>query len=144
MKSDGNFVTKVTKDNYTVICGDGYVTVEGKASVYVTGDCVLKVGGVLTVSSDTGINFVTKGDFRLKANSINMESTSGNISAKSAADVLLTATESTNIKSKKNLVESVEITSFTTGEQFVVDSNKIFQNSKTDITLQSKEKTSLS
>jgi len=143
MKSDGNFVTKVTKDNYTVICGDGYVTVEGKASVYVTGDCVLKVGGVLTVSSDTGINFVTKGDFRLKANSINMESTSGNISAKSAADVLLTATESTNIKSKKNLVESAEITSFTTGEQFVVDSNKIFQNSKTDITLQSKEKTNI-
>lgn len=143
MKSDGNFVTKVTKDNYTVICGDGYVTVEGKASVYITGDCTLKVGGVLTVSSDTGINLVTKGDFRLKANSINMESTSGNISGKSAADVLFTATESTNIKSKKNLLESAEITSITTGEQFIVDSNKIFQNSKTDITLQSKEKTSI-
>lgn len=143
MKPDGNFVTKIVGDNYTIVAGDGIISIEGKAVVHVTGDCNLRVGGFLTISSDSGINVITKGDFRLKANSINMESTSGSISAKSAKDVLFTAKENTQIKAKKNLIGSAEITSITTGQQFVVDSKKISQRAETDITFESGEKTSI-
>jgi hypothetical protein len=143
MKPGGSLVTKVISDNYTIVAGDDIISIEGKAIIHITGDCNLRVGGFITISSDSGINLVTKGDFRLKANSINMESTSGNISAKSAKDVLFTAKENTQIKSKKNLIGSAEITSITTGQQFVVDSKKISQKAETDITLQSGEKTSI-
>lgn len=144
MKSDGNLVTKVMKDNYTVVCGEDFVTIEGRATVHVTGDCQLRVGGFLTIVSDKGINVTTKGDFRLKARSINMESTLGDISAKSANNMLLTTAETTNLKTKNNLVESIEVTSITTGQQFILDSNKISQKSKTDIIIESEAKTSIS
>lgn len=144
MKSDGNLVTKVIKDNYTIVCGEDFVTIEGRATVHVTGDCQLRVGGFLTVVSDMGINISTKGDFRLKARSINMESTSGDISAKSANNMLFTTAQTTNLKTKKNLIESIEETSITTGQQFILDSNKISQKSKTDIIIESEAKTNIS
>ena len=143
MKSDGNLVTKVMKDNYTIVCGEDYVTIEGRATVHVTGDCQLRVGGFLTITSDMGINVSTKGDFRLKARSINMESTSGDISAKSANNMLLTTAQTTNLKTKKNYIESIEETSITTGQQYILESNKISQKSKTDIIVESEGKTNI-
>lgn len=143
MKSDGNLVTKVIKDNYTIVCGEDFVTIEGRATVHVTGDCQLRVGGFLTIVSDMGINVSTKGDFRLKARSINMESTSGDISSKSANNMLFTTAETTHLKTKKNLIESIEETSITTGQQFIVESNKISQKSKTDIVIESEAKTNI-
>lgn len=118
-KPDGNFVTKVIKDNYTIVCGDDYVTVEGRATVHITGDCQLRVGGFLTVTADKGMNFVTKGDYRVKAKSISMESTSGDVNIKSAKDTKLTTAEKTSIKSKSNHIDSDEMTSIYSKQELV-------------------------
>lgn len=132
MKPDGNFVTKVHKDNYTIVCGDDYVTVEGRATVHVTGDCQLRVGGLVTVTADKGINFSTKGDFRVKAKSINMESTTGDVNFKSAKDTLITTAKKTSIKSKSNHLDSEETTSIYAKQELIaaadVDVNFVAKN----------------
>lgn len=132
MKADGNFVTKVHKDNYTIVCGDDYITVEGRATVHVTGDCQLRVGGFVTVTSDKGINLSTKGDFRVKAKSINMESTTGDVNLKSAKDTMITTAKKTSIKSKSNHIDSEETTSIYAKQELIiaadVDANLVAKN----------------
>lgn len=132
MQSDGNLITKVVNDKYTIVAGDGYVTVEGDVVVNVMGDCNLRVGGYITATSDAGVNLVTKGDFRVKAKSIHMESTSGAITAKSARNITATAKQDLNLKGKTNHIDSVQLTSISTGEQLIVDSQKISMHAKTD------------
>jgi hypothetical protein len=143
MKPNGNYVHKVVNDNYTIVCGDDFISVEGAAQIVVKGNCQLRVGGYLTVSADKGVNVSTKGDFRVKARSINMESTGGNISMKSAKDTLITSTEDFDIKSKANHIDSTLMTSMTVGEQFIVEAKKISQHATTDIALVSDAKTSI-
>jgi hypothetical protein len=143
MKPNGNYVHKVVNDNYTIVCGDDFISVEGAAQIVVKGNCQLRVGGFLTVAADAGINVSTKGDFRVKARSINMESTGGNISMKSAKDTLITSKEDFDIKSKANHIDSTLMTSMTVGEQFIIEAKKISQHSTTDIALVSDAKTSI-
>jgi hypothetical protein len=143
MKPNGNYVHKVVNDNYTIVCGDDFISVEGAAQIVVKGNCQLRVGGYLTVSADQGVNVSTKGDFRVKARSINMESTSGNITTKSAKDTIITSAEKLDIKSKANHIDSTQMTSMTVGEQFIVDAKKISQHATTDISLASDAKTSI-
>lgn len=135
MHADGNMVTKVINDKYTIIAGDGYITVEGQAIVHLMGNCNLRVGGALTITADGGVNIATKGDFRVKAKSINLESTSGDITAKSAKNITTTAKEKNNVKGKTNHIDSTELTSISTGQQFIVEAQKISQHSKTDTTI---------
>lgn len=144
MQEDGVYVKKVVTDNYTIVCGDDFVSVEGKAQIVVKGACQLRVGGFLTVTADAGINMSTKGDFRLKAKSINMESTGGSITAKSAKDTLFTSAEKFDVKSRAHHIDSAEITSMTVGGQFVLDAQKISQRSKSDMALSSDAATSIS
>jgi hypothetical protein len=143
MQYDGNMITKVVSDKYTVVCGDDYISIEGHANIIVRGNCNLSVGGYINAEADKGINMNTKGDFRLKAKSINMETTGGNITAKSSASTLLTATEKTDIKSKSHHIDSTEITSISVGQQFIVDAQKISQRSKSSIDIVSDAATSI-
>lgn len=143
MKPNGNYVHKVVNDNYTIVCGDDFISVEGAAQIVVKGNCQLRVGGYLTVAADQGVNVSTKGDFRVKARSINMESTGGNITTKSAKDTIITSAEDLDIKSKANHIDSIQMTSMTVGEQFILDAKKISQHSTTDIALASDAKTSI-
>lgn len=124
-KPDGNFVTKVVKDNYTIVAGDDYVTVEGRATIHVTGDCQLRVGGFLTVTSDKGVNIATKGDFRVKARSINMESTGGPVNVKSSSDTFVSSSGALNIVSQSNHIDSQDITSIAAGGNFVAAATDI-------------------
>lgn len=144
MQADGDLVTKVIRDGYTVICGSDTVTIEGSALVSVTGDCNLRVGGYLTITADRGINISTKGDFRLKAKSINMESSSGDISARASNNMLLTAVETLNTKSKKNHIETIQETSMKTGENFILESKRVSQYSETDMILQANKEMNIS
>lgn len=144
MKPDGDLVTKVVKDNYTIICGSDMITIQGKALVQVSGDCNLKVGGYLTITADKGINVSTKGDFRLKAKSINMESSSGDISARAANNMLLTAVETLDTKSKKSHIETIQETSIKTGETFILESKRVSQYSETDMILQANKEMNIS
>lgn len=143
MKPNGNYVHKVVNDNYTIVAGDDFISIEGAAQIVVKGSCQLRVGGYLTVTADKGVNVSTKGDFRLKAKTINMESTGGNITTKSAKDTLITSAEKLDVKSKTNHIDSTQMTSMTVGEQFIVEAKKISQHSSTDISLVSDTKTSI-
>jgi hypothetical protein len=143
MLPEGDFVTKVIGDNYTIVCHDDIVSIEGAARIVIKGDCSLAIGGTMTIEAEKGINIATPGDFRVKAKSIHMESTGGNISTKSSASTLITSTENLDIKSKANHIDSTQITSMTIGEQFIVDAKKISQHSTTDIALVSDAKTSI-
>ena len=144
MKPDGDLVTKVVKDNYTIVCGSDMITIQGKALVHVSGDCNLRVGGYLTITADKGINVSTKGDFRLKAKSINMESSSGDISARAANNMLLTAVETLDTKSKKSHIETIQETSIKTGESFILESKRVSQYSETDMILQANKEMNIS
>lgn len=144
MKPDGDLVTKVVKDNYTIVCGSDMITIQGKALVHISGDCNLKVGGYLTITADKGINVSTKGDFRLKAKSINMESSSGDISARAANNMLLTSVETIHAKSKKNHIETIQETSLKTGENFILESKRVSQYSETDMILQANKEMNIS
>jgi hypothetical protein len=144
MKPNGDFVTKVVKDNYTIVCGSDMITIQGRALVHVSGDCNLKVGGYLTITADEGINMSTKGDFRLKAKSINMESSSGDISARAANSMLLTAVETLDSKSKNNHLETIQETSMKVGETFILESKRISQYSETDMILQANKEVNIS
>lgn len=144
MQPDGDLVTKVVRDGYTVVCGSDTVTIEGSALVHVAGDCNLRVGGYLTITADKGINISTKGDFRLKAKSINMESSSGDISARAANNMLLTAVETFDMKSKKNHIQTIQETSIKTGENFILESKRVSQYSDTDMILQANKEMNIS
>lgn len=144
MQPDGDLVTKVVRDGYTIVCGSDTVSIEGTALVSITGDCNLRVGGYLTITADKGINISTKGDFRLKAKSINMESSSGDISARASNNMLLTAVETIGTKSKKNHIETIQETSMKTGENFILESKKVSQFSETDMILQANKQINIS
>lgn len=144
MHADGNMVTKVINDKYTIVAGDGYVTIEGQCVVHVMGDCNLRVGGATTLTSDGGVNVATKGDFRVKAKSIHMESTSGDISAKSAQHVVATAADRFDLKSKSSHMDSAQITSITSGQQLIIDSEKLSVHSRSDIAIAADAETYIS
>ena len=135
MHADGNMVTKVVNDKYTIVAGDGFVTIEGQALVYVMGDCNLRVGGATTLTSEGGVNVSTKGAFRVKAKTINMESTGGDVTVKSSQNITTTATDKYNIKAKSNHIDSAEMTSVISGQQFIVEAQKISAHSASDVAI---------
>ena len=143
MMPDGDYVTKVIGDNYTIVCHNDIVSIEGAARIVIKGDCALAIGGALTIEAEKGINIATQGDLRVKAKSIHMESTGGNISTKSSASTLITSTENLDIKSKANHIDSTLMTSMTVGEQYIVEAKKISQHATTDIALVSDATTSI-
>lgn len=144
MHADGNMVTKVVNDKYTITAGDGYVTIEGQALVYVMGDCNLRVGGSTTLTSEGGVNVSTKGDFRVKAKSINMESTGGDFSVKSSQHITTTATDQYNIKAKSNHIDSAEITSINSGQQLIIEAQKLSAHSMSDVAIAAEGETYIS
>jgi hypothetical protein len=122
MNHDGSRVTKVVHDNYTIVAGDDYVSIQGKCNVRIIGDATVRIGGHLTMQADAGINFASKGDFRVKARSICMDAESGDFSMKSAKNIDLLAAADHNSKAKNHNIESTQITSIKTPSTFVVNS----------------------
>lgn len=49
--SEGNRVEKVTKDKYSIILGDNFVSIDGSCSITVKGDCNIKVSGEFNVEA---------------------------------------------------------------------------------------------
>ena len=135
MHTDGDKVSKIVKDNYTIVAGDDYITIEGKATIHINGDCSLRIGSALNVIADGGINYVTKGAFRLKADSINMETVSGDFNLLSAKDINVTAKDTNNIKSKNIIIDSDVGTYINSTETIHLSSNDNIINSKSSIGL---------
>jgi hypothetical protein len=133
MKASGDHVIKVVGDNYTIVAGAGHVTIQGSALVHIEHDCNLRVGGSVSMIADGGINLATKGDFRVRAKSINFESVTGDISMKSAGNFLSTSVGSFNCKGDSFIHEAAKMYSVKSGQQVAVQASKISFHSTSDI-----------
>lgn len=73
--SNGNRVDRVQKDNYTVVMGNDYIYIKGKAAITVDGDFNMKTSTINIEAK--AINMAADGDVRIKGRSVKIESTSG-------------------------------------------------------------------
>lgn len=58
----GSKVTKIVKDNYSIILGDDYVEVDGNCHIHVNGDATLAVGGNMKAEVNGNVTTKTHGD----------------------------------------------------------------------------------
>jgi hypothetical protein len=72
---DGTKLERVQKDNYTVIMGDDFIYVKGKAVITVDGNFNLKTSTINIEASE--INMASDGDVKIKGRNVKIESTSG-------------------------------------------------------------------
>lgn len=147
---DGRRVVKVVSDNHVVIVGDDNIYIEGSSNLYVRGrmsitclnDVSINVGGRAEVN-------VTE-DLRMKAKSISLESSSGDINiysakslnTRSAANTSIyaegnmnaLAKDSMSVKSAKNLaMEAAEKASIKTKSEISMDSAVVLTNKGTSL-----------
>lgn len=144
MHDDGSKVTKVVTDNYLIVANDNFVSIHGKTILHIDGDVNLRIGGHLNIIADDGINVTTKGDYRVIAKSINMETVGGDVSIKSSADTLISSTGKASIVSDTTHIDSTQDTSMTVGANYSVAADNINQTAKTAYNSLSGDKTSIS
>jgi len=72
---DGSKLERVQKDNYTVIMGDDFIYVKGKAVITVDGNFNLKTSTINIEASE--INMSSDGAVKIKGSSVKIESTGG-------------------------------------------------------------------
>jgi len=136
MKASGDHVIKVVGDSYTIVAGADHITVQGSILVHGEQECNMRIGGSINIITDGGCNLVSKGALRVRASSLAFESTSGDISFLSAANLTMTAAGSTNIKSQSTAIQSDNITSIKAGQNLVIEAQKISEHSMSDIVAQ--------
>ena len=101
--SDGRRVVKVVADNFEVIVGDDQVYIQGSGNMYVRGnmnitclnDVAINVGGRVEINATE--------EFRVKAKSIALESSSGNIDLYSSKSINTRSGANTSIYAKSNM-----------------------------------------
>ena len=100
---DGRRVVKVVGDNYLIVVADDQIYIEGSHNLYVRGnmnitclnDVALNVGGRVEMNVNE--------DFRLKAKSISLETTSGDVNIYSASNLYTRSGANTSIFAGKNI-----------------------------------------
>lgn len=142
INENGRMVTKVVGDNYTIVAEDNFVTIQGSCAVRILGDATVRIGGHLTIQSDAGINLASKGDFRVKARSIQMEAEKGDCSIRSAGNTNIGSGSSTNMYAKQNVIEGKNLTSIKS-EQVAVDSKKFSARGGTGVHIKSEGPTNI-
>ena len=70
ISADGTTVTRIVKDNYTIIAGTDYVRIKGKANIHIDNDCNMYIGG------DWNVNVVGNIDIRGKRIDLNKQTSS--------------------------------------------------------------------
>jgi hypothetical protein len=101
---DGTVVTHVVKDNYHVIMGANFVSIEGVCNVTVNGDCNLKVAKNLNVEAKA-INMSASGDIRLKAGGKFMTESGGATHVKSGAAMNIGGGGKLSLKGKSATIQ---------------------------------------
>lgn len=71
---DGSRIERVQKDNYTIVMGDDFIYVKGKATITVDGNFNLKTSTINIEAK--AINIAADDDIKIKAKNISIESTS--------------------------------------------------------------------
>ena len=100
---DGRRVVKVVGDNYLIVVADDQIYIEGSHNLYVRGnmnitclnDVALNVGGRVEMNVNE--------DFRLKAKSISLETTSGDVNIYSTNNLYTRSGANTSIFAGKNI-----------------------------------------
>jgi len=72
---DGSKIQRVQKDNYSVIMGDDFIYIKGKAAITVDGNFNLKTKTINIEASE--INMAADGAVKIKGSSVKIESTGG-------------------------------------------------------------------
>ncbi len=100
IQPNGNLVTRVKKDNYTLIAGDDTIEVKGSVNIIVSENCNLSVAGDLDAMVD-GSLWVTAGDNA----SINI---AGRVGIEAGDEIRINTTESATITSGKDITLKTE------------------------------------
>ena len=137
MKASGDHVIKVVGDGYTIVAGSDHITVQGNILIHGEKECNIRIGGAINIIADHGINIVSKGALRVRSDSLNFESTSGDISFKSAKNVLFSAADSFSVNSAQVVTKTTGVTSIASTGSVIVDSAEIFQHTTGDIIMSS-------
>lgn len=100
---DGRRVTKVVGDNYLVVVADDQIYIEGSHNLYVRGnmsitclnDVAINVGGRVEINATE--------DLKIKAKSISLESTSGDVNIYSANSLNTQSSANTSMYARSNM-----------------------------------------
>jgi hypothetical protein len=100
---DGRRVVKVVGDNYLVVVADDQIYIEGSHNLYVRGnmsitclnDVTLNVGGRVEVNATE--------DLKIKAKSISLESTTGDVNVYSANSLNMQSGANTSVYARSNM-----------------------------------------
>lgn len=94
---NGTKIERVQKDNYSVIMGDDFIYVKGKAVITVDGDFNLKTSKINIEAS--AINMAASGAIKIKGSAVNIEST-GDMNLKAGGAGNLTSGKKLSLKGK--------------------------------------------
>lgn len=100
--ANGRRVVKVVGSNFTIVVQDDSVHVEGSQNVYVKGNINITCLNDVTIHSGGRLEINAKDDIVMRGKSIAMETTTGDFSVYSAANLNMTSITNTNIYSTKN------------------------------------------
>lgn len=103
---NGNRVDKITKDSYTVILGNGYISISGKAAITVDGDFNLKTSKINIEATE--INMASSGSVKIKGSDVKIESTGG-MDLKSGGTAKFTSGGKMNIKGSTAAVQGATV-----------------------------------
>lgn len=105
--TDGTVAFKATKDRYSVILGDDYISVDGDCNITVGGDCNLKVIGKFNVEASE-INMAASGQVRIKAGGA-LKQEGKTVDIKSGGVMKIGASGKLNLKGKSAALQGKSV-----------------------------------
>ena len=100
---DGRRVVKVVGDNYLIVVADDKIYIEGSHNLYVRGNMSITCLNDVTLNVGGRVEMNVNEDFRLKAKSISLETTSGDVNIYSANNLYTRSAANTSIFAGKNI-----------------------------------------
>lgn len=119
--ASGRSVYKVMGDNFSIIVNDDNIYIEGSQNLYVKGNMSVTCLNDVSLNVGGRVEMNVNEDFRLKARSISLESTSGDINLYSANNLYTRSDANTSIYAQTNInQEGGANVSISSGSNFVV------------------------
>jgi len=100
---DGRRVVKVVGDNYLIVVADDKIYIEGSHNLYVRGNMSITCLNDVTLNVGGRVEMNVNEDFRLKAKSISLETTSGDVNIYSTNNLYTRSGANTSIFAGKNI-----------------------------------------
>ena len=100
---DGRRVVKVIGDNFQIVVQDDNIYIEGSQNIYVKGNMSITCLNDVSLNVGGRVEMNVNEDFRLKAKSISLETTSGDINVYSANNLYTRSVANTSMYAGKNI-----------------------------------------